>query len=88
MTLHESTLPEDERRSCPPGYVDAEDMDANFVPGAWRTDVEKDMGHLPLTQSKTSSACGNSAKETRARFKYFLNFPAGSVPWQNDNLNK
>ena len=52
LMIHESTLPRDERRHCPPGYVDAEDKDANIFPGAWRADVGKDTGHLPLTQSK------------------------------------
>ena len=88
LMLHESTLPKDERRYCPPGYVDAEDKDANVVPGAWRADVGKDTGHLPLTQSKTTNACKNSAKEMRDRFKDFFNSPVGSVPWQNDYLNK
>ena len=61
-TRTHTSLPRDEREYCPAGYADAEDKNANVVPGAWRGDIEKDTGHLPLTVSKTSNACKNSAK--------------------------
>ena len=88
LMFHESSLSGDERRYCPPGYVDAEDKNANIVPGAWRGDVEKDTGHLPLTQSRTSNACKNSTKKIRDCFKDFFSSPQGSVLWQNDYVNR
>ena len=88
LMLHESSLPRDERRYCPPGYVDTEDKNASVVYGAWRGDVMKDTGHLSLAQSKTSNACKNNAKKIRDCFKDFFNSPQGSVPWQNDYVNK
>ena len=63
--LHESSLPRDERKYCPPGYADAEDKNANVVPGAWRDDIEKDTGHLPLALSKTSNVCKKVLKNKR-----------------------
>ena len=65
LMLHESSLPRDERRYCPPGCTDADDKNANAIPGAWRGGIEKDASHLLLTVSKTSNACKNSAKNKR-----------------------
>ena len=81
LMFHESSLPRDERRYCPPGYVDTEDKNANVVYGAWRGDVMKDTGHLSLAQSTTSNACKNNAKKIRDCFKDFCNSRQGSVPW-------
>ena len=88
LMLHETTLPRNERRYCPPGFVDAEDKSAKILPGAWRADVERDTGYQSIIRQKAGNACKKSAKEIRDTFKDFLNTPTGAVPWQNEYVNK
>ena len=86
--LNETSLPRHERRYCPPGFIDAEDKDANVIPGGWRSEVERDTGHHPVANGKCGNAAKKSAKEIRELYKNFFNSPMGAVPWQNEYVNK
>ena len=88
LMLNETSLPRHERRYCPPGFIDAEDKDANVMPGGWRSEVERDTGHQPVPIGKGGNAAKKSAREVRELYKDFFNSPMGAVPWQNEYVNK
>ena len=68
--------------------MDSEEKNADIVPGAWRKDVGRDIGHRSLNQRKASNSCKKNAKEIRAILMNYFNSAAGAVCWQNEFVNK
>ena len=88
LMLMETSLPRHERRYCPPGFTDSEDKEANFIPGGWRSEVDRDIEYLPVATSGNRNPCKKAAKEIRDMLKDYFNSPEGAIPWQHEYANK
>ena len=86
--LKETSLPQYERRYCPPGFTATEGRNADLVPGVWRAEVEEDTGLHPVIRGRKSNAARKSAKDMRDAFKTFFNSAPGAVPWQKEYVNE
>lgn len=69
------------RRYCPPCFVDTEEADGNIIPGMWRNENSECLGQI---RPSTAHRATNEAYKQRDAIAEYLMSPCGKVPWQID----
>lgn len=85
-----TTQSEGTSQYCPLNYVDREDQNGNVIPGAWRNDVQGDIGE-PLLQDITRVGANNPAQyisRMRDALANYLWSDDGAVEWQMHLINE
>lgn len=83
LQCDEESLPQNERRYCPTGFIDQEGPDGSIIAGTWRQGA-----NLQSVRRLGSNNSTRKSQRNREKLCNYFNSPIGSLPYQQELVMK